>query len=171
MPAGLERGNSMHRRGTFVFLVAVLLSAGATVLRADDGPSFSIPQRAQGAERIVVAEVRTLTATYETNEFGDRLIVSHLVLGVEQTWKGSREGALPIDVLGGTAGGVTLRVSSVPTLAAGERAVFFLERNRRGVLVPHLRGQGILKVDSTNRIKGTALTLDDVRRLATGAGR
>jgi hypothetical protein len=148
----------------------MVLSARPTLIHAATGPSVSIPERAHGAERVVVAAVRTLTASYETNEFGDRLIVSHLVLGVEETWKGSREEALPVDVLGGTAGGVTLRVSSLPTMAAGERAVFFLQRNRQGVLVPHLRGQGILKLDSTNRIKGTPLTLDEVRRLATGAG-
>jgi hypothetical protein len=151
--------------------MAMVLSVRPTVIHAATGRPVSIPERAQGAERIVVAAVRTLTASYETNEFGDRLIVSHLVLGVEQTWKGGREDALPVDVLGGTAGGVTLRVSSLPTMAAGERAVFFLERNRQGVLVPHLRGQGILKLDPTNRVKGTALTLDEVRRLTTGAGR
>ncbi len=160
----------MRLRGAFVFLIAALIGARASVVFAADGPLTSIPQRAQGAERIVVATVQTLTTSFETNDYGDHLIVSHLHLAIEETLKGTPQASLPIDVTGGTAGGVTLRVSSLPTMAAGERAVFFLERDRKGVLVPHLRGQGILKLDSMNRIKGSQLTLDDVRRLAAVLG-
>jgi len=36
--------------------------------------------------------------------------------------------------------------------------------------VPHLRGQGILKLDDLNRVKGTSLTLDMIREMARTAG-
>jgi hypothetical protein len=43
-------------------------------------------------------------------------------------------------------------------------AVFYLERNRRGAFVPHLRGLGLQKIDAAGRVRGTSLTLDQVRR-------
>lgn len=73
---------------------------------------------------------------------------------------------------GGTVDGITLRVSSLPTLARGERAVFFLETGQDdGQFRPHLRGQGILKLDSSNRVPRSSLTLDEIRRLAQAAAR
>jgi len=30
--------------------------------------------------------------------------------------------------------------------------------------VPHLRGESLLKVDASNRVEGTALTVADIRR-------
>ena len=37
--------------------------------------------------------------------------------------------------------------------------------------MPHLKGMGILKLDSNNHIQDTNLGLDDIRRLAANAGR
>ena len=51
-----------------------------------------------------------------------------------------------------------------------ERAVFFVRRSARGRLVPHLRGQGLLKLDRLNRVPGSSLTLDEIRR-TVGGGR
>jgi hypothetical protein len=62
-----------------------------------------------------------------------------------------------------------LRVSSLPTLTPGERAVFFLDRMSDGTFQPHLRGQGILKLDDQNFVKGTSLSLDEIRRVAASA--
>jgi hypothetical protein len=47
--------------------------------------------------------------------------------------------------------------------------VFYLRRNPRGRLVPHLRGQGLLKLDRSNRVPGTSLTLDAIRKEAAAA--
>jgi hypothetical protein len=71
---------------------------------------------------------------------------------------------MDVDVEGGTIGTLTLRVSDEQTFVAGERAVFFLQHNSRGRLIPHLRGQGLLKLDRTNRVPGSSLTLDEIRR-------
>ena len=36
---------------------------------------------------------------------------------------------------------------------------------------PHLKGMGILKLDSNNHIERSDLRLDDIRRVAASAGR
>ena len=53
---------------------------------------------------------------------------------------------MSLDLEGGTLDGFTLRVSSLPTLVPGERAVFFLDGGNGGYHA-HLKGQGILKLD------------------------
>lgn len=101
------------------------------------------------------------------NTYGDRLIVSRVLLDVEETLRGSVTGnALWMDLEGGTVDGITLRVSDLPELKAGERAVFFLDQGVNGVATPHLRGQGILKLGKDNVVSGSSLRLDDIRSLA-----
>ncbi len=124
-----------------------------------------IPERARGAERIVVATVAGVTARMERNEFGDELIVSRARLAVHEVLKGAGGDAVDIDVEGGTLNGLTLSVSSLPTLDRGERAVFFLTRGRSEAYRPYLRGLGILKLDPSDTVKGSSLRLEDVRRM------
>ena len=153
-------------------VIAIVIGCGAVAASAS-GPAIPIQDRARGAERVVVANVADLGATFETNEFGDRLIVSHVTLSVDESLKGRPERTLEVDVLGGTVGDVTLEVSSLPRLARGERAVFFLKRDgRTGRYVPHLRGQGILKLDDQDRVERSSLDLNSIRELvASAAGR
>lgn len=132
---------------------------------AASGGQLPISDRARGAARIVVATVADTVARYERNEFGDDLIVTYAVLDVEESVKGPA-GPATLAVEGGTVDGITMRVSSLPTLAKGERAVFFLNPGPKGEFRPHLRGQGILKLDAQNRVRGSRLTLDEIRRLA-----
>jgi len=142
-------------------LAVIAIAADVPAQRIPD-----IPERARGAERVVVASVKRVNATFEVNEFGDQLIVSHASLAVEEVLKGNSTGDVVLDVDGGTVDGVTLTVSSLPSVAAGERAVFFLDSTQPGRFRPHMRGLGILKLDGTNKVKGSSLTLDDVRRMA-----
>jgi hypothetical protein len=125
----------------------------------------TIEERTTGADRVVVASVESVTADYQTNEFGDRLIVSHAKLQIQEALKGSTD-ALTLDYEGGTVDGITLHVSSLPVLRPGERAVFFVTRGKHGEFTPHLRGQGILKLDPQERVPNSSLTLADVRRMA-----
>jgi hypothetical protein len=153
---------------TLTILSVGFASRGAAA--ASDSPAgqrpATIEERATGAERVVLASVENVTASYEVNEHGDRLIVSHARLAVEEALKGAN-GPLTLDYEGGTIGGVTLHVSSLPTLEAGERAVFFVTRGPRGEFKPHLRGQGIVKLDREDRVPHSSLTLDDLRRMTT----
>jgi hypothetical protein len=91
-------------------------------------------------------------------------------LSVEESLKGRPDPSVEIDVLGGTVGDLTLEVSTLPRLSRGERAVFFLARDKQtGRLIPHLRGQGILKLDPNDRVKGSSLDLNTIRELAASA--
>ena len=94
-------------------------------------------------------------------------LVSDAGLQVEEAIKGKHE-SVTMTLEGGTVNGITMQVSSLPLLTKGERGVFFLERGKDGEFTPHLRGQGILKLDGTNRVQGSSLTLNDVRRMARG---
>jgi hypothetical protein len=131
----------------------------------------TIEERAQGAERVVVATITNVTSRFAHNEFGDELIVSQATLAVEESIKGASEAMTTLDYEGGTVNGVTLKVSTLPILSRGERAVFFMTRGKKGELKPHLRGQGILKLDTKNHVENSSLTLEDVRRLTKSQGR
>jgi hypothetical protein len=71
-----------------------------------------------------------------------------------------------MDLEGGTLDGFTLRVSDLPAIQPGERAVFFLDQNESGITTPHLRGQGILKLDDNNFVTGSGLRVEDIRNAA-----
>jgi hypothetical protein len=156
----------MKRIPRWAAVAAVLVASAAQSLAAAGPQPATIQERARGADRIVVASVSDIRAAYERNAFGDELIVSHASLALEEVIKGNSEKAT-VAVEGGTVDGVTLRVSSLPTLSRGERAVFFLKRGPNGEYLPHLSGQGILKLDATNHVKGSSLSLDDIRRMAS----
>lgn len=154
------------RRAALAILV-VCLSAETT--SAHIGPPVDIATRAKGAEQVVVAKVVDLQATFDVSPYGDQLIVSHALLEVEETMKGPDTAAIQLMVEGGTVGNLTLRVSDMPTVETGERAVFFLDRTPSGTRHLHLRGFGMLKLDAANRVQGSSLTLDDVRRMVQAA--
>jgi len=125
-----------------------------------------LADRARGAERVVVGHVTSVNPMWRTNEFGDRLIVSIVSVAVDETLRGPSQPAVDVEVEGGTIGDLTLHVSDLESFVPGERAVFYLARSSRGALVPHLRGQGLLKLDRADRVRGSAVTLADIRRAA-----
>ena len=131
----------------------------------------TIDERVSGAERIVVATARTISAEWRQNSFGDQIIVSRVELEIEETLKGSDERSMVLEVEGGTIDGLTLRVSSLPLLRTGDRAVFFTRRGERTANIPHPRGQGILFLDDQNVVRGSSLRLADIRSRARVAGR
>src|SRR2546422_11385954 len=115
-------------------LSLALLVACATVVTtfAQHGVPETIPSRAKGAQKIVIATVLAVTPTWDTNKYGDRLIVSHADLKVEESLKGSAPQVLSLDVEGGTVGDITLRVSDMDSIAPGDRGVFFVKEIRPG---------------------------------------
>lgn len=152
-----------------VLVCALALSAGVTLhgQRAEAPPA----ERARGADQVVVGRVSAVTPVWRDNDFGDRLITSIVRVTVDETLKGAQRQSIDVEIEGGTIDGLTLRVSDLDTFAPGDRAVFYLKQNRRGALVPHLRGLGLQKIDAGGRIRGSA-TLDQVRReVRAGAAR
>jgi hypothetical protein len=149
----------------FRWTLMAWFSMGA-VLFAGSGRPIDIPERIHGADRVVVASAASVTPTWRSNVYGDQLIVSQVLLQVEETLKGDPQGSVLLALEGGTLGGVTLTVSSLPDVKPGERAVFFLDRAGNNEHVPHLKGLGILKLDQTNQVQGSSLQLEDIRRMA-----
>jgi hypothetical protein len=148
-----------------VIAATICLLAAQLSTRAQDA-TLPLAERTRGAERVVVGRVSSVNPIWRTNEFGDRLIVSIVNVTVDETLRGPTLSSVELEVEGGTIGDVTLNVSDLEPVAPGDRAVFYLARNRRGVFVPHLRGQGLLKLDRSDRVRNSALTLADIRRAA-----
>ena len=144
------------------------LGAGTVSTGASSGHIASLDERIEGAQKVVIAKARSVNAQWRENSYGDRLIVSTVLLDVEETLKGpAGSNAIWMDVEGGTLDGFTLRVSDMPTVEPGERGVFFLDSDAGGVInTPHLRGQGILKLDDTNVVTGSSLRVEDIRNAA-----
>jgi len=146
------------------FSLSAAMGASAPQIEALDG-------RIRGAERILVATVQRVTPAWHTNPYGDRLIVSRIELSVAETLKGESGATAWMEMEGGSLDGLTLRVSSLPALQVGERAVFFLESRARGMYAPFMRGEGILTLDESDGVRGGTLRLDDIRSRAQSLGR
>jgi hypothetical protein len=145
-----------------VFAASIVLQT--TVVAGQEAPPVPLAERARGAERVVVGRVASVSPQWRINDYGDRLIVSVVRLSVDETLKGDAQPAVDVELEGGTIGDLTLHVSDQTSVAPGDRAVFYLRHSRRGTLVPHLRGQGLLKLDRANRVPNSSLTLDEIRR-------
>ena len=150
-------------------MVALALICISAVVSAQTGAPADLPAQARGAKRVVVGRVLEVQAQFQTNRFGDQLIVSNALLEVSETLKGAPAALLRLSVEGGTVGDLTLKVSDLPAVHPGDRGVFFLDDDGSGMHVPHDRGRGVLKLDGADRIEGTTLTLDDVRQQVRGA--
>lgn len=143
--------------------------ACATAAVAQEGPPVPLVERARGAEQIVLGRVASVSPEWRINDFGDRLIMSVVRVAVEETLKGASQASVDVEVEGGTIDGLTLHVSDQQSFAPGDRAVFYLARSQRGAIVPHLRGQGTLKLDRTSRVPNSSLTLEEIRRTVAAA--
>lgn len=157
----------MNRR--LILLAAALAFGVVTTTFGASQVSTSLAERTKGAELVVRGHVVGVRAAFKVNEFGDNLIISTVQVAVDEVYKGKPSGQVELEVEGGTVGRLTLKVSDQPELAAGEDCVFFLKRNKGGVLTPHLRGQGVLKLDRNGHVVGTDISGDEVRQAVRNA--
>ena len=144
-------------------LIVVCALAGSALFVEAQGQPPSVAIQAEGAGRVVVARVATVRAQFETNRYGDQLIVSHAGLEVLETLKGAPAATLNVAIEGGTVGDLTLKVSDLPALVEGERAMFFLNTAGGADHTPHRRGHGILKIDGNDRSED-GVSLEDLRK-------
>lgn len=101
--------------------------------------------RFRGADRIVIATVRHVSASHGVNEYGDALILSEITLEVHESLRGDAEPKVTFHLEGGTVGDLTLTVSDLPKLVPGDRGVFALHRSPSGSMwLPHGRSLGIV---------------------------
>jgi hypothetical protein len=158
------------RRRSFCAALATCLAGLSLHLHASNGVPVPLRERTRGSERVVVGRVASVSPQWKVNDYGDRLIVSVVHVSVDETLKGQAEPSVDVEIEGGRIGDLTLRVSDEASFTPGERGVFYLRRNAHGALVPHLRGLGLLKLDRSDRVPGSSLTLAEIRREAV-AGR
>jgi hypothetical protein len=166
----MQRGQAWRKAAAMTWLACVV---GAAAITAAPEQPVPVKDRVRGASSVVVGKASAIAPEWRQNSRGDRIIVSRVELEVEETLKGAPVDVRWLDLEGGTLDGVTLHVSDLPTLKPGERAVFFLDGEVTSHK-PHLRGQGILKLDAQNVVRGSSLRLDEVRRMANelrGGGR
>ena len=118
---------------------------------------------------MVLATVTDVESAFGENDFGDSLILSHVTFRVDETMKGKHDETLTMTIEGGTVGDLTLEVSDMPRMERGERAVLFVEDSRKGGYVPHRRGAGVMKVDESDNVADSDLTLQDIRAAVKAA--
>jgi hypothetical protein len=154
-------------RGLLVLqLSSYLVIQPSAVNAAMYSRQIDIPERIQGAKKVVVARIQKVTTRWETNSYGDELIISRLELKVDETLKGNSEATVEMDIEGGTIDGLTMRVSDMPEMKIGDKAVVFLKESDKKIHKPHLRGRGILKLDTSDAVQNSSLRLNDIRRMA-----
>ena len=121
-----------------------------------------LAERARGAERVVVGRVASVAPQWQVNEFGDQLIVSLLRVAFSETLKGDQAAAVDVEVEGGTIGQLTLRLRS--DSAGCWRPGHFLPEAECPWRIRAVCGQGLIRLDASNRVPGSSLTLDVIRR-------
>ena len=146
--------------------VSVVLSAGSAAAQ-----SASLEERVRGADKVVVATARSITASWRENEFGDRLIVSRVLLDVQETLRGGGAGQMWLDVEGGTLDGLTLQVSGQRVPEVGDRGVFMLAPASGVVHKLHRKGYGLLYLNDDDVVSGTNTSLTEIRARVRAQGR
>jgi hypothetical protein len=103
------------------------------------------------ADRIVKGSVSSVTSRYTSTENGDHLIMSTIVIAVDETLKGRKASTVTVQTIGGTVGTVTMGTSDYEaTFTAGDSVVAFIARD---FVIP----QGWLKLDAAgNTVSGHA---------------
>lgn len=119
-----------------------------------------------GAERVVVGRIVSIEPLFFTNEHGDQLIISRATVAVDETLKGPSADTMDVMVEGGSIGKVTFAVSDYEPVAVGQRVALMLTQHQSGLLVPHLRGRGIVHLDFDDGGGASALTLEAIRSAA-----
>jgi hypothetical protein len=156
-------GDSKWTRGIVVFA----LTLGTVIsMSAAPGRIATLEERFTGADRVVLAKTRRVSAAWRRNEYGDRMIVTRALVDVDETLKGAGADQFWLEVEGGTIDGVTLEVSSVPLLHEDDRAIYFLNAAENNLYRPFLKGQGILTLDGDDMVRGSSLHLNQIRSVA-----
>jgi hypothetical protein len=125
-----------------------------------------VVRRLRSAQQAVVGTVVDVQPRLERNRHGDVLIVSQVAVDVTEHVLGQAPSRVLFDAEGGTLNGYTMRVSDMPELRPGHRAVFLLRADERGRPKLSDRGASILSLTAKDAIAGSHLSLQDVRQLA-----
>jgi hypothetical protein len=101
-----------------------LLTAGTAL--ASTAFRLDTPALTAASTDVVDANVVSSSSVWTADH---RRIVTHVVIEVRDTWKGTAKGRVTVVQPGGERDGIGQRVSGVAPLQLGERVVLFLERS------------------------------------------
>jgi hypothetical protein len=110
----------------------------------------SVADLAKDSDIVILGSVVSAQASYRTNNLGDQLIYTSVKIKVEESLKGNAGQSMDVEMVGGTVGDTTLRVSHTPEpLKANEMGALFLKRGSDGKM--HINGEdGLLKLKDGN---------------------
>ena len=117
----------------------------ATPVLASTAVQMDLAALTAAASDVVEARVVSSSASWTGDH---RRLVTHVLVEVGETWKGTASGRITVVQPGGERDGIGQRVSGVAPLASGERVVLFLERNGPYHRIVGL-AQGVYRVVST----------------------
>jgi hypothetical protein len=162
-------GFKMKLSGIKLAVIAVgFLQSAAGFAKSHEVSRQKIEAMLKRAEQVVVATPSDVTSAFETNAYNDKLIVTRSNIRVEEAIKGKADKILSYVVEGGRVGELELSVSHSPEPPqAGQRVLLMLTRSSQKAAHVPVDEDAALELDG-ERIKGSDLTLQDVRRLAGG---
>jgi len=105
------------------FLLLTVLATGAAL--ASTAVRLDTPALVAASTDVVDGNVVSSSSVWTGDH---RRIVTHVVVEVRDTWKGTAAGRITVVQPGGERDGIGQRVSGVAPLSSGERVVLFLER-------------------------------------------
>ena len=140
----------MRFRISVLLLVVLLpLARGTSVVP----PSFA--ELVGDADAIYRGRISAVESRWVPRGDGQgNVIKTFVTLAVERVLKGGEQASVTLELLGGTVGSDSMRVSGMPTYKVGEREIVFVQKN--GVqfcpLVALMHGRyRVLKDDATSR--------------------
>ena len=103
-------------------VISVCASRATTVI----APTFD--ELVSQADLIFQGKVTAMTSQW-AGEGAQRIIVSYVTFGVEDSLKGTPGPSFTIRMLGGTVDGQTMEVADAPKFAVGDRGIVFVQHN------------------------------------------
>lgn len=116
------------------------------------------------ADLILIGVTENVRSRYETNEYGDDLIVSDVRIRPEEILKGRSDSSDIVlnNLIGGTVGNMSLGASHVPVFAQGERVSLFLKQERGGLRI--IDGEsGKSRVNNFGQLPEMGISVEQLR--------
>ena len=139
------------------------------------GATTDFVYRFAHADAVIIATVCKIEARWDTNRFGDQLIVTTASLCPEPggVLKSKQRFDYAFEVEGGTLDGLTLELSHLPLLQAGDRGLFLLQRGPAQLYELAGDGLGFFQFDAagqrvTDYYSTLTISMTAVRAVAGG---
>jgi hypothetical protein len=147
----------------FVLLSMIFIASLAFAMEVP----VTLEKLTHDSDRIVRGKVMSLAAHKGSNEYGDELIYTDVVVRTDEALKGDRS-QLKLTVEGGTLEGVTLAVSDTPEFHVGEEIIVFARKDVTGFR-PTYRGQSKYTVSSDGMIRPKSMHYNEFKRQVLSA--